>query len=457
MIVTASSPMTAVRQVPNRIRIPRLHRAPRGTRRPRSARLPRVPRSVLVVVAVALVLRVAWVVYAEREPAIFGDPFIYLQLARRLASNRGYGPWFSTGPTAFHPIGYPGWLAGIVWTAKLVGLDHHEPLLIGLAQAVLGTASVALVYAIAARLLGHRVALIAAALTAVFPNLVFYTGLEYSETLYLFGVLLATWLVVRADWEPAPALPVLVSFGFVVGLSALVRPFALLAMIPLGVAAARAGAHPRDIARGVAVATAVALLVLVPWTIRNAFAFHAFVPVSTNLGDTLCLDNGPGAYGGFRLLPPECEVPVRSGYAEPARNTHNLHYAIKWAIHHPLDEARLVVRRAYYGYRDDHDSLDDLAGPAGKFPPSWLRKPLGSLADVYYWLVGALALAGFVDFRRDPRRLFVLLTAASIAVVPLLLYGLPRFHVPLLPFLALGAAVTVDKLVERVRPRRQSA
>lgn len=413
------------------------------------SRIRGVPRSVYVVLTIALVLRVAWVVYAAREPEHFGDPLIYLGAARRIADGQGYLAWFSNGPTAFHPIGYPAWLAGIAWAAKLVGLDGHLPLLIGLAQALLGTASVALVYAITVRLFEHRVAVVAAALVACFPNLVFYSALVYSETLYVLGVLFAVWLIVRADWDPAPALPVVLAFGVVVGLSWLVRPFLLLSPLLLGAALLRAGSGMRSAARVVAITATVAIAMLVPWTVRNAVKFHAFIPISTNLGDTLCLDNSQGAYGGFRDLPPECS-PVNDTRREPARNSGNLRYAIRWAIHHPISEAELVVRRAYYGYRDDHDSLTDLAGASGRFPPSWLRTPLSRLADVYYYVVFALALPAAVKFGRDPRRLFVLLVAGSIAVVPLYLYGLARFHIPLLPFLAIGAAVTIETVRSRL-------
>jgi 4-amino-4-deoxy-L-arabinose transferase-like glycosyltransferase len=420
------------------------------------SRARRRPNAVYGILALALALRVAWVIYAAREPATFGDPFIYLQLARRIATGHGYGPLFSTGPTAFHPPGYPGWLVGVVWVAKLVGLDAHEPLLIGLLQALIGTASVALVYAIATRLFNPRIALIATALTAGFPNLIFYSALLYSETLYLFGVLLALWLIVRADWDPAPSVRVVVAFGLAVGLSSLVRPFAMLSLIALAVAALRAGAGWREAARMFGIAAGVAVLMLVPWTIRNAFAYHAFVPVSTNLGDTLCLDNSPGAYGGFRELPPECSPPaprsrvalrpgqLRTGEFEPEQNSHDLHYAVSWALHHPGREAELVVRRAFYGYRDDHDGLTDPTGAHGNFPPSGLRNPLSRLADIYYYVVLALALVGARKFVGEPRRLFVLLVAATLAAVPLFLYGLIRFHIPLLPFLALGAAVSID-------------
>jgi hypothetical protein len=38
----------------------------------------------------------------------------------------------------------------------------------------------------------------------------------------------------------------------------------------------------------------------------------------------------------------------------------------------------------------------------------------------------------------------VLLVGASLAAVPIFLYGLIRFHIPLLPFFAIGAAITID-------------
>src|SRR5882757_5073473 len=142
--------------------------------------LRRVPKPLWAILGVALLLRVAWVLWVQRDPTTFGDPFIYINAARGIAEGDGYHVLFWKIPTAFHPIGYPGWLAGIVWVAKAVGLERHEPLLITLTQAALGTASVALVWAIARRLFNDRVAIVAAALTACFPNLIFYSGLVYS-------------------------------------------------------------------------------------------------------------------------------------------------------------------------------------------------------------------------------------------------------------------------------------
>jgi 4-amino-4-deoxy-L-arabinose transferase-like glycosyltransferase len=413
------------------------------------SRFGNVPKALYWVLAVALVLRVAWALYVQEEPSNFGDPIIYLNSARGIADGVGYRLFLSTYPTAFHPIGYPGWLAGVVWIAKSIGLERHDTLLITLAQAVLGTASVALLYAIARRLFDHRVAIIAAALTACFPNLIFYSGLLYSETLYVFGILLAVWIVVRAEWDPVPSLSVIAWFGLVVGFSTLVRPFTLPLPLFLGIALLRAGARWADVARVVAIALGIAVLVLVPWTIRNSREMHAFVPVSTNLGDTLCLDNSPGAYGGFRELPAKCAPEFRGPKAEVKQNSHNLRVAMRWALHHPIDELELLPRRFWYGYRTDHDGVAEVASHRGGAVRPWARVPLVVVANLYYWIVAILGLVAVPKLWRDARRLFVLIVAASLAAVPFFLYGLVRFHVPLLPFLALGAAVTIEPIVSR--------
>jgi hypothetical protein len=232
----------------------------------------------------------------------------------------------------------------------------------------------------------------------------------------------------------------------------LVRPFTLPLPLFLGVALLRAGASWSDIARVVAVALGIAVLVLVPWTLRNARALDSFVPVSTNLGDTLCLDHSPGAYGGFRELPAACSPQFEGPTAEAKQNSHNLRVAVRWAREHPLEELELLPRRFWYGFRTDHDGVAEVASSRGGAVQPWARVPLVVLANLYYWIVGILGLVAVPKLWRDGRRLFVLLVAASIAAVPFLLYGLVRFHVPLLPFLALGAAVTIDAMQRRRAP-----
>ena len=54
--------------------------------------------------------------------------------------------------------------------------------------------------------------------------------------------------------------------------------------------------------------------------------------------------------------------------------------------------------------------------------------------------LGLMAVPAFLG-RRRPWRLFFLLAAAALAAQPLIFFGDPRFHVPVLPFVAVLAAV----------------
>jgi hypothetical protein len=70
---------------------------------------------------------------------------------------------------------------------------------------------------------------------------------------------------------------------------------------------------------------------------------------------------------------------------------------------------------------------------------------VGALSAVV-WLV---RLAPFIG-RRRPWRLFFLLAALALAVQPLIFFGDPRFHVPVLPFVAVLVAVTLVRARDRL-------
>jgi Dolichyl-phosphate-mannose-protein mannosyltransferase len=95
------------------------------------------------------------------------------------------------GPSAFRPPGYPYFLAGVY---KVAG---HRVRAARLAQALLGTAVVALIALLAWRLWDRRVALIAAALAAVYPPLIIVGTALLTESLFIPLVLGALATVVE--------------------------------------------------------------------------------------------------------------------------------------------------------------------------------------------------------------------------------------------------------------------
>jgi hypothetical protein len=79
------------------------------------------------------------------------------------------------------------------------------------------------------------------------------------------------------------------------------------------------------------------------------------------------------------------------------------------------------------------------------------------MADWYFYLLLSAAVAGMpllFHGDRGPERRLLLVAVVSLLMVPLLLWGNPRFHVPLLPFIALLAAAASYGFVTSVTQLR---
>jgi hypothetical protein len=154
---------------------------------------------------------------------------------------------------------YPFWLAGVLW------LTDKSYSAIPYVQALLGVTSILLTYHLGRRMFGHGPALLAAFLAATSYPLVRQSVYLLSEVLYtpiVLIVMITLWdalqepSVARASWA-----------GFWVGLSALVRPtllfFPLAAIVVyMVVAGGRRAVSCWGTYAG------VALLVVLPWTVR---------------------------------------------------------------------------------------------------------------------------------------------------------------------------------------------
>jgi 4-amino-4-deoxy-L-arabinose transferase-like glycosyltransferase len=430
-------------------------------------------RWVVGILALAGGLRLTWAIYAAREPLalLSGDPFSYFHYGQEIAAGRGYlsyafdfagGDSGGSGPvaTAYFPVGYPAVLGGLFWLVQHTPIPDDLPTAGAVFQAALGTASVGLTFVIVERLFGGATALVASVLMAVMPNLVFYTATFNLETTFILLLLAALYVLVTHDWGAGPPSRARMSaFGAVLGASVLVRPFSLPFLAAAAVALTVAYGW-RSAATAIGWATLILVAVLTPWTVRNAVAMHAFVPFSTNLGDTACLDRAPDATGAFRWECLEGFEDVPPAKLEVRRNQVNLRRSINFVVRHPGSELTAIPRRARITFQHDHDGLDNIESLGhDRFLGTTLRRVLRVTSNALFFVTLPLAIVGLVAFFRDrrPDRLLVGLAALSLLALPLVLYGNPRFHVPLLPFQAMAAAVTMTAAASwlaRHRPLR---
>ena len=413
-------------------------------------------RGIVVITWVAFVLRLAWLVYARAEPPTSwigaGDQYSYWYYGNEIAAGRGYVGYVTNVPTAYYPIGYPALLAALFF---VVGHAHLGNLMLwaGFMHVVFSTATVVLVFLIGRRVFNQTVGVVAAGLLAVFPNAIYQVSTLQLETTFIFLSTAALAIIVLHDWSSGlPSRNRLLAFGFVLGLSVLVRPFSVWFIVGVFLAALATRVGWRRALMAALVPTLVVIGMSIPWMIRNEIRMHAFIVTSTNTGDTLCLDRNMTAYGGFRFA--DHDGCVDPGLPEVPRNAGNTRKAISFVIHHPAREALQIVRRARYEFADDHDGIEatETLG-SGRFLRPGVRNVLSDTADWYFFVVLGLAIVGLPRLlwaaRRDPEARLVLVALTALVAIPLLLWGNQRFHLPLYPYMVILAAATVDAAARR--------
>jgi len=417
------------------------------------ARIEERPRAALaVVLVVALILRLAALAVESGYEPVY-DSADYDRHAVSIAAGDGYPQSAIAedgGPSAFRPPLYPYLLGGVyAVVGENAGVEAGRVL-----GALLGVLAVALVYAVGRLGWSPRIGLLAAALAAVFPPLVFSHLALISEPLFIaleLGVVACALAGRRAggDWRWALAA------GVLCGLAALTRSNGALLAIPaaLGVWTALPRTSPRSLAAPATVLAAT-VIVLVPWTVRNADAFGAFVPTNTQTGF--------GFAGAFN---------------DEARDVND--YAATWVLPETTER---------YGERFDDPGLDEreldaelrssalefarenpgfvAEGTALNFARSFSalgQEPEATLADraqlglgertapIAKWsarLLDVLALAALaLVLLRDPRELrpwFVWLAPVLMVAAAVWVLGSTRYALPAYPFMLLLVALAAS-------------
>jgi 4-amino-4-deoxy-L-arabinose transferase-like glycosyltransferase len=240
-------------------------------------------------------------------------------------------------------------------------------------QVGVSTLTVGLVYGIARCAGGVRAARIAGILCALYPSLVAYSHYIYSET--LFTALLTAGVYVLYRSREVPRRGELVGAGAFFGLAILTRGVLLyffpvwLGWLALG---RRWGAFRRA-----SVVFAVALAVLLPWTIRNAILFHDFILVDGTMGRT--------AWWAYNERPYHSDL----GYVQTAAWFNRPKCEL---VAHPLREPLPLLRR-----------LRELFPPGEELDEKLAKRLLSELAVVRGYAVRDLGAYQLCEMRNALR------------------------------------------------------
>lgn len=403
----------------------------------------KLSKGLWAILLIGLAVRVGYGTHVIRAGVSKPSMDEYETIARQLVDHGRYA--FAGKPTAAREPAYPLFIAGLYL------LFGQHPLLVVLAQSLLGLWTCLLIRALAARLFGTRAGDAAFVVSLLYPYFIFYTGYFYRETFLCWVVALALYLLSLMLERPDPKRAA--AAGLVTGLCAATLSSWIPVCGMVGVWAiwrAAQGGLPK---KSLIVFLGCAALLPSLWILRNVVVFHRLIPGSTlggfNFYTALIV---PEEYRGtareyefekadphWRRLMDMSDIMVDDGSQQAAFFAH----AVEWIKAHPgaylLHCGRQAVKlwRLYPYPRNYQHSFG-------------LIKTLSLLSDGWIIPLGFLGL--FLHRRKPEVVLFAVLIAAGTLTYAAF-SAIVRYRLPLMIPLIIVCAPALVGAVDRWRTR----
>ncbi len=386
-------------------------------------------RFLLPLFAGALILRLLFVALYDRP--LVSDERDFNGLALSLVTT---GSYESNGvPTAYRPVGYP------LFLAETYCIAGQLPAAARVLQSILDSLIVILLFLFNPK--AKRTTRIwGASIWAVFPASILYSSFLLAESLFTFLLFALAVMLVRGNSQ-SPAVQIAV--GIMTGVLALIKPWAILLILGVGVLK-KTLKYP---ARAYVVSLSVCLLTVSPWLIRNALTMGT-PTLSTNGGMNLLVGNHPGATGAYSTRFPMDSALV----AAPEVEQQSL--ALRTAVRNIVnDPAGFLVRggkkMAMLLSSEGELLVLAFAGQPTTTSERYARKYSSlpalvvTLLNVPTLLMLLLSAMGIALGPRDVRWKIAVGAILVVFMVHFFFFGGSRFRFPLMPFAARFAAVLV--------------
>jgi 4-amino-4-deoxy-L-arabinose transferase-like glycosyltransferase len=414
-------------------------------------------RVLLVLMVMGLAFRIAITILGglATPPRPGSDSSEYDSYAWNLAQGRGYSGISPDvkkpdGQLLEHPTAYRSPGTSVLWAGLYWSFGHRYGV-VRLLQCVLDTLTILLIYGIGRKCFGDTVALLAAAIYAVWPAALLYSSQLGSETQFTFlfscFILISLQFAERASWPRA------IAAGVLLGLALLTRGNVVLMvalMVPWSVW--QFWRAPRLLVRGLAISF-VALVMLVPWTIRNYEVFHAFIPFQTGGGDMLLgsynrvVASDPLNYG-YYVWPtsglPEYREQITAPNDEVIRDHVETRLALQWASNHPEKWWYLVetrFRRSLTPFLEPRSPLLYRVGMLVSWGPIVVLLALGFFPTAIYFL------------RTNNPGWIIHLGVFHFVLTSLIFFGFARYRYPVEGLCIILASATLVWLCENIGKR----
>jgi len=357
------------------------------------------------------------------------DELDYDELGWTIATSGAYSTHGQ--PTAYRAIGYPLFVAGVY---EIAG---RRPTAVRLVQALCDSLSGLLLFYLLARRNAHTAVWLGAS-WAVFTPAILFANQIFSESIFVFVLVLFTYLLcrdsgreIRSIWVP----------GIVLGVLVLIKPAMLLFTVALPFALSKLHLRPAALKL-----IAWACIPIALWVGRNAIVMRAPV-LTTSTGMNLLIGNNPRATGGYSL--PDV-LPL--GSDERSADSAAFRIALEYVDEHPVRAVGTGIKKLLLLMSSEGElAVGNFYRQPSAFPvrfseklravPIWIR----TLVSLPFALVLILGTLGLATRRYDLMDGVFWALLFGIVASSFIFFGGSRFHFPLTPFLAAFAAEFVTE------------
>ncbi|MGH9387894.1 MAG: ArnT family glycosyltransferase [Vicinamibacterales bacterium] len=405
-------------------------------------------RLFLAALVLGLILRAAIFWQTDTLGTPISDERDYSQLASHILKGDGF-VWEPGRPTSIRPPLYPALVAG-VWA--IAGTGNLQA--VRFVQILLAALTTAIILQVGRQTFEIAVGRGAAAVFWLYPSLIFFNFTILTETLFTFLLVTFVWLTVTLVQTPRASIALL--SGLALGLAALTRsilwPLPII-LCPLLAMLVRGPVRTKLMLPALVLVGYV--VTVTPWAVRNTRLQGVVTIVDTMGGLNLRMGNyehtpddrmwSVAGIEGEKSWAHEftLEHPGER-FTEGQKEKWAQRKAVEYILAHPA----ITARRSLIRFADFWGLEREFAAGVreGIYEPPWGLGILGAaIIVIVYAGLAILGAAGIWLAAPEWRvHIVLLLPLAMITGIHTLVFGHSRYHLPLVPVLALYATALVS-------------
>lgn len=384
---------------------------------------------VLLLIVAGLLVRLAILPALQEMKPYTYDEWDFNKLALNLVRTGDYA--LEPGkPTSLRPPFYAFFVAGIY---KIAGEQNFQA--VRLVQIFLNVGSAAILYFLVLEIANRKIALVASALCITYPSLWGHCYMLLTEVLFTFLLILGLFCI--ACFCQRDRLPYLACGSILLGLAALTRSalsFLPVLFLPFLVCAMRSPWSRRGVAAGVFLVCFLGTLA--PWVVRNTLLNGTFTPVDSSGGRILRWSINPDR-------PAE-----NSSETAPAKRTEGqldriaLRHSVGYILERPWKLILHILTNFFWFWRLERELTSGLANGFFGPVPKAVVLAIALAINLFYITVFLSGIFGILITPLPSRSgsALLLIIIAHICLIHSLVYGHSRYHLVVLPLLAVFSA-----------------